>query len=157
MQWNPQDKQQIVGPRRAIQRNCSSEHDPSETTAGAIGRALLALGMTTLSWWTFRRVLHVPIGHGLSKALLVAILTAAPLAIANYALATNLHLTPLYRLPALIIVFGLSFLIVSRELSVFTENDFGLLENALPRFVWPYLDVMERLLVRGTGPKRIMI
>jgi hypothetical protein len=90
----------------------------------------------------------VPLTHGLSKALLVAILTAATTAIVDYSLATNLHLTPLYRLPALIIVFALSFLIVARELSVFTEDDFDLLENALPHVVRPFLDSIERLLVR---------
>jgi O-antigen/teichoic acid export membrane protein len=121
---------------------------PLGTTAGAIGRALLALGTMILSWWTLRRVLHVPLTHGLSKALLVAILTAAPLAIADYALATNLHLTPLLRLPALVTVFALSFLIVSRQLSVFTEADFDLLENALPHALRPSLDMMGGLLIR---------
>jgi hypothetical protein len=90
----------------------------------------------------------MPLTHGLSKALLVAVLTATTLAIVDYALATNLHLTPLYRLPALIIVFSLSFLIVSRELSVFTETDFELLENALPRVLRPALDTAGRLLLR---------
>jgi O-antigen/teichoic acid export membrane protein len=121
---------------------------PLGTTAGAIGRALLAIGMMTLAWWTLRRILHVPLTHGLSKALLVAVLTATTLAIVDYALATNLHLTPLYRLPALMIVFGLSFLIVSRELSVFTEDDLELLENALPRVLRPALDTAGRLLLR---------
>ena len=121
---------------------------PLGTTAGAIGRALLAIGTMTLTWWTLRRVLHVPITRGLSKALLVAILTATPLAIVDYVLATNLHLTPLFRLPALVIVFALSSLIVSRELSVFTETDFDLLENALPRVLRPALDAAESLLLR---------
>jgi O-antigen/teichoic acid export membrane protein len=121
---------------------------PLGTTAGAIGRTLLALGMMTLAWWTLRRVLDVPLTRGLSKALLVAVLTATTLAIVDYALATNLHLTPLYRLPALMIVFSLSFLIVSRELSVFTEDDFELLENALPRVLRPALDTAGRLLLR---------
>jgi len=128
---------------------------PLGTTAGAIGRALLAIGMMTLGWWTLRRVLHVPITQGLAKAFLVAILTAAPLAIVDYALAANLHLTPLFRLPALVITFTLSFLIVSRQLSVFTEADFGLLENALPHVVRPSLDLIERILVRERpDPKR---
>jgi O-antigen/teichoic acid export membrane protein len=121
---------------------------PLGTTAGATGRALLALGTMTLAWWTLRRTLHVPLTHGLSKALLVAILTAATLAIADYALATNLHLTPLLRLPVLVIVFALCFLIVSRELYVFTEADFDLLENALPHALRTSLDMIERLLVR---------
>jgi O-antigen/teichoic acid export membrane protein len=121
---------------------------PLGTTAGAIGRALLVIGMMTLAWWTLRRVLHVPITQGLSKALLVAIFTAAPLAIVDYALTTNFHVVPLYRLPALVIVFTLSFVIVSRELSVFTEADFELLENAVPRFLVPQLRVLERILLR---------
>ena len=118
------------------------------TTAGAIGRALLAIGMMTLGWWTVRRVLHVPITRGLTKALLLAILTAAPLAITDYALATNFHLVPLLRLPILVVVFAVSFLIVSREFSVFVEADFELLENALPRILIQYLDLLKRLLVR---------
>jgi len=117
------------------------------TTAGAIGRALLAIVMMTLAWSTLRRVLHVPLTHGLSKALLLAMLTAAPLAIIDYVLVTNLHLAPLFRLPVLVIVFALSFLIVSRQFSVFTETDFDLLENALPHAMRSSLDVIERLLV----------
>jgi O-antigen/teichoic acid export membrane protein len=127
---------------------------PLGTTAGAIGRALLALGMMTLAWWTLRRVLHVPLTQGLSKALLVAILTATPLAIVDYGLATNLHLTPVFRLPALVIVFALSFLIVSRQLSVFTDGDFQLLENALPGALRPALDTAEHLLLRRTTHPR---
>src|SRR6266581_4903231 len=105
--------------------------------------------MMTLAWWTLRRVLHVPIIRGLSKALLVAILTATPLAIVDYALATNLHLTPLFRLPVLVIAFVFSFLFVCRELSVFTEADFELLENAVPSALIPLLEVIEGFLVRG--------
>jgi O-antigen/teichoic acid export membrane protein len=127
---------------------------PLGTTAGAIGRTLLAIGMMTLAWWTLRRVLYVPLTHGLSKALLVAILTSAPLAIVDYVLATNLHLTPLYRLPVLIVAFTLCFLIASRELSVFTEADFELLENALPNVLRPSLDLAERLLIHGEGTRR---
>src|SRR5437899_1108265 len=127
---------------------------PLGTIAGAIGRALLAIGMMTLAWWTLRRVLHAPITRGLSKALLVAILTATPLPTVDYLLGTNLHLTPLFRLPALVIVFALSFLIVSRQLSVFTDADFELLENALPQLLRPSLDVIERLLIRERADLR---
>jgi hypothetical protein len=69
------------------------------------------------------------------------------MAIIDYALATNLHATPLVRLPALVIVFALSFLVVSRQLSVFTQADFELLGNALPRNLGRFLDVLERFLV----------
>jgi O-antigen/teichoic acid export membrane protein len=131
---------------------------PLGTTAGAIGRALLALAMMTLAWWTLRRVLHVPLTQGLSKAILVAILTAAPLAIVDYSLATNLHLNPLLRLPLLVLVFAVSFLVVSRQLSVFTEADFELLENALPNVLRPGLEIAGRLLLgRRMDPRRNMI
>ena len=130
---------------------------PLGTTAGAVGRALLAIGMMTLAWWTLRRVLHVPITRGLSKALLVAILTAAPLAIVDYVLATNLYLIPLFRLPALVIVFALSFLLVCRQLSVFSKTDFDLLENALPRILGRFLDVLERFLVDRKTARRAAI
>jgi len=92
----------------------------------------------------------VPLTRGLSKALLVAILTGAPLAIIDYLLGTSFHLTPLFRLPALVIVFALSFLIVCRKLSVFTVADFELVESALPRILAQYLDVFKRLFVRRT-------
>jgi O-antigen/teichoic acid export membrane protein len=118
------------------------------TTAGAIGRGLLAIGMMVLAWWTLRRLLRVPLAQGLSKALLVSVFTAVPLAIIDYALATSLHFTPLYRLPVLVIVFALSFFVVCRELSVFTEKDFELLEHALPRSLARYFDLLEQFLVR---------
>jgi hypothetical protein len=106
--------------------------------------------MMTLAWWTLRRVLHVPLKHGLSKALLVSILTAAPLAIIDYGLATSFHLTPFFRLPVLVIVFAFSFIIICRELSVFADTDFALPENALPRILVQYLDALERFLVHRT-------
>jgi len=120
------------------------------TTAGAIGRALLAIGIMILSWWTLRRVLRVPLTKALSKALLLAILTAAPLAIIDYTLGAFLYLTPSLRLLVLVIVFALSFLIVSRELSVFTENDFRLLETALPRILTRPFNMLEQFLVHPT-------
>jgi O-antigen/teichoic acid export membrane protein len=120
---------------------------PLGTTAGAIGRALLAIAMVTLAWWTLRRVVHVPLTRGLSEALLVSVFTAIPLAIIDYTLATYFHLPPIVRLPALVIVFALSFLLVARQLFVFRETDFELLENALPRILVRFLDVLERFLV----------
>jgi hypothetical protein len=83
----------------------------------------------------------------LSKALLVSVFAALPLAIIDYALATYLHLTPLIRLPVLVIVFAFSFLVVCRQLFVFTENDFELVENAVPQVLVRYLDALERFLV----------
>jgi len=118
------------------------------TIAGAIGRALLALGIVLLAWQSLRHTLNVPVGRGLSKAIIVAILTAIPLGTVDYFLITDLHLAPLSRLPILAIVFAICFLFVSRELSVFTDADFELLGNALPVSVKPYLLIMERFLTR---------
>jgi O-antigen/teichoic acid export membrane protein len=121
---------------------------PLGTTAGAMGRALLAIGMMAIAWWTLRRVLHVPLTQGLSKALLVSLFTAAPIEIIDYTLATYLHITPLLRLPTLVIVFVLSFLLVARQLYVFTEADFELLDTAVPRFLVRMIGILERVLVR---------
>jgi hypothetical protein len=77
---------------------------------------------------------------------LVAISTAIPIAIIDYALTTTLHLAPLSRLPVLVVLFILNFLAASRALSVFTEADFELLENALPEALRSVLEVVERLL-----------
>jgi O-antigen/teichoic acid export membrane protein len=126
------------------------------TTAGAIGRTLLALGMMLLAWQSLRRVINVPVAQGLSKAIIMAVLTAAPLGIVDYALATDLHFVSLLRLSLLAIVFVLCFLIASRELSVFTEADFELLGNALPRVMGPYLVALERFLMRTkSGLRRV--
>jgi O-antigen/teichoic acid export membrane protein len=122
------------------------------TTAGAIGRALLAIVMMVLAWWTLRRVLHVPLTRGLPKALIVSICSAVPVAIIDYALATTLHVTPLVRLPTLVMAFALFFLIVCRQLSVFSETDFELLENAAPRFLARLLEALENALVRSLDP-----
>jgi len=118
------------------------------TTAGAIGRALLASGMMILGWWTLRRILHVPLTQGLFSGALVAILTAPLLTVIDYTLATNIHLTPLLRLPTLIIVYVVSFPIITRQLSVFTEADFELLRNALPQRLSRSLQTVERFLIR---------
>ncbi len=117
------------------------------TTAGALGRALLALGTMLLAWQSLRRILPAPVTQGLAKATVLAITTASLLATTDHLLATNLHFSPLARVPLLTAVFAIGFLTVSRALSVFTADDFDLLENALPRFLHPALRVFERLLL----------
>ncbi len=122
------------------------------TTAGAIGRALLAISMRLLSWLSIRKVLHAPVTKGLSKAVVLSLFSAVPLILVDNFLTLNLRLAPILRLPALLTVFTIGFLTVSRALFVFTENDFDLLENALPRFLTPLLRTLERVLVRPPGP-----
>jgi len=121
------------------------------TTAGAIGRALLAISMTFLAWLSLHATLHAPLAKGLSKALVVAFFSAAPLIIVDNFLTLSIHLAPILRLPALLTVFAFCFLTLSRALHVFAGDDFDLLENALPGFLTPLLMILERVLVQ-TAP-----
>jgi O-antigen/teichoic acid export membrane protein len=118
------------------------------TTAGAMGRALLAISVTFLAWLSLRRFLHAPVTKGLPKAMILALFSAGPLILVDGFLSRSFHLVPILRLPALLIIFALCFLIASRALLVFTNDDFDLLENALPRFLTPLLRTLERILIR---------
>jgi O-antigen/teichoic acid export membrane protein len=117
------------------------------TTAGATGRALLAISMYFLAWVSLRNIVSVPVTNGLPKAAILALISAAPLIPIDNFLALNSHLLPLFRLPALFGVFAISFLGSSRILSAFTEDDFELLDNALPMFLHRPLGVLK-LVVR---------
>ncbi len=119
------------------------------TTAGAIGRALLALAMTLLAWLSLRNTVSVPLTKGLSKAVILAIVSAIPLGLVDNFLTIDSRLQPLFRVPALLGVFVICFLAASRTLSAFTEDDFELLENALPGFLHGPLRVLEFLVRRN--------
>ncbi len=115
------------------------------TTAGAVGRALLALVTTLLAWLSLRNIVQVPITHGLSKAVVLAIVSAVPLVLLDNFLTFNFGLTPVLRIPVLLGAFTISFLSGSRAISVFSEDDFELLENALPGFLHGPLRFLEFL------------
>ncbi len=102
------------------------------TTASALGRSLLAIVMMLLAWLSLRGVSHAPITQGLSRAVVIAVFMAASLLTVNYLLTFNLRFAPLFRIPVLLAVFAICFLAASRTLSVFDENDFDILQNALP-------------------------
>jgi O-antigen/teichoic acid export membrane protein len=119
------------------------------TTAGATGRALLAISMYFLAWVSLRNIVRVPVTNGLPKAAILALISAAPLIPIDNFLALNSHLPPLFRLPALLGVFAISFLGSSRILSAFTEDDFELLDNALPMFLHRPLGVLKLIIIRN--------
>ena len=123
------------------------------TTAGAIGRALLAVTVVLLAWFSLHRIVHAPVTWGLSKGLVLTVLTAFPLLIVDQILISSFYVLPLFRLALLLVIFLGCFLVVARMFSVFTEDDFELLENALPAFSRPYLSILKRLVV-GAGTKR---
>ena len=120
------------------------------TTAGAIGRALLAVTTMLLAWFSLRRVLHAPVAEGFSKALALTLLTAFPLLTVDDVLTVDFRLAPLIRVPLLLGVFVACFLGSSRGLNVFNEDDFDLLNNALPKSFSPLLRRFSRLVVRTT-------
>jgi len=122
------------------------------TTAGAVGRSLLAATMALLAWLSLRHVLRAPVTKGLSKAIVVSILSAAPLILFDNLLTFNSHQPPIIRIPALLGIFAICYLGASRALHVFTENDFNLFENALPGFLRPLLKALERVLIQPSGP-----
>ena len=123
------------------------------TTAGAIGRALLAITTMLLAWFSLRRVLHAPVAQGISKALVLTLLTAVPLFTVDNLLTVNFRFAPLIRVPLLLGVFVACFLATSRGFNVFNEDDLDLLNNALPKSLSPLLRRFTRLLVRTTTRK----
>jgi O-antigen/teichoic acid export membrane protein len=128
------------------------------TTAGAIGRGLLPAVTTLLAWYSLKGVLRVPMTSGLSKAGALALLTAGPLVVFDYLLTIDAHVSALVRLPLLIITFALCYLATSRAITVFTEDDFDLLENALPRFLTRPLRFLERIVTRNPkAPSKVPV
>jgi O-antigen/teichoic acid export membrane protein len=117
------------------------------TTAGAVGRALLTIVMVLLASLSLRGVLHAPLTSGLRKAGVLTVFSAGPLLIVDHILTFTLRFAPLSRILALLAVFAIGYLAVSRTLSVFSENDFDILENALPQFLQPGLRLIERVLI----------
>jgi len=75
-----------------------------------------------------------------------------PLAIADYLLIVlNIpligHLSPLLRLPILMLVFAAAFLSMSRTFAIFRASDFTILKDAMPHRFHPQLRAVERLIV----------
>ncbi len=60
----------------------------------------------------------------------------------------TLAFTPIMRLPAILVVFAGSFLVVSRKLSIFQDQDFAVLESALPETLHGYTRLVQRLFIR---------
>lgn len=124
------------------------------TTAGAIGRGLLAITTMLLAWFSLRRVLHAPVAQGLSKAVALTLLTALPLLAVDSLLTVNFRLAPIIRIPVLLGVFVACFLATSRGFNIFNEGDLDLLNNAIPKPFSPLLRRFTHLLVRTTRKPR---
>ena len=92
------------------------------------------------------------LGNALPTAIMLAVGVGAPLAIADYLLIlVNIprigHLSPLLRLPILVMVFAAAFLSMSRAFRIFRASDFAILKDALPHRFHPQLRAIEHLIV----------
>ena len=117
------------------------------TTAGATGRIVLAASTLLLAWQTLRTIIHTPISQGIYKAILLATGTALPLALADQLMTRTLIFAPIMRLPVILAIFAGSFLVVSRKLSIFQDQDFEILESALPSILRRHIRTFQHLLV----------
>src|SRR5467141_410974 len=115
------------------------------TWGGVLGRAFVGIGTVFLA----RRSLESEAPTHTINALPIAALLAGgvgiPLAVVDYLLVG--HLSPLRRLPILIIVFALAFLAISRTFRIFRSSDFAILKDALPHRFHPQLRAIEHLIV----------
>src|SRR5467141_4146823 len=115
------------------------------TWGGVLGRAFVGIGNVFLA----RRSLESEAPTHTINALPIAALLAGgvgiPLAVVDYLLVG--HLSPLRRLPILIIVFALAFLAISRTFRIFRSSDFAILKDALPHRFHPQLRAIEHLIV----------
>ncbi len=118
---------------------------PLGPTSGAIGRVLLATGTLFLAWRSLRPTLDTPVTQNIHKAVLPATGTSIPLFVTDQFLTHTVLLGPILRLPAILVVFTASFLILSRKLSVFRDEDFAMLESTLPGALHPYVRTIQGL------------
>lgn len=117
------------------------------TTAGAMGRGILAAVTMLLAWVSLRKLMLAPITNGLAKGIPLTLFSSSSLLIVDYSLRVNLRIAPLSRILVLIGVFGVLLLVTSRMLSIFTAEDFDMVETAFPRFLKPYIATLEKILV----------
>jgi len=119
------------------------------TTAGALGRVLLAIFTLFLAWLALNPVLHPPVTRGLTGGILLSAVTAFPLLVFDYVLTVSLNVRAVYQIPPLFVVFVTFYTVGSRVFSVFKHEDFVHLKLALPGFFRSVLVFIEQILVAG--------
>ncbi len=73
--------------------------------------------------------------------------TLTQLALPDQLMTHTLTFTPIMRLPAIPAIFAGSFLVVGRILSIFQDQDFEILESALPSILRRHIKTFQHLLV----------
>src|SRR2546427_5061076 len=122
------------------------------TLGAAAGRIILGAGTVLLARRSMESSAKTHLGNALPTAIMLAGGVGAPLAIADYLLIlVNIprigHLSPLLRLPILVLVFAAAFLSMSRAFRIFRASDFAILKDALPHRFHPQLRAIEHLIV----------
>src|SRR5438477_8328603 len=122
------------------------------TLGAAAGRIILGAGTVLLARRSMESSAKTHLGNALPTAIMLAVGVGAPLAIADYLLIlVNIprigHLSPLLRLPILVMVFAAAFLSMSRAFRIFRASDFAILKDALPHRFHPQLRAIEHLIV----------
>ena len=118
--------------------------------AGAIGRAFLYVTVVYLAWKSLKPEIATIPHDGIMASLALALGVGLPLFTTDQLL-IQLSLLPLFRLPALLAVFTISYLILSRRLQMFKPGDFSILKNALPHRCHPLLRKVEQLVIVGSA------
>jgi O-antigen/teichoic acid export membrane protein len=138
--------------------------------AGALGRTLLYITSVALSRGFLRPIIRVHVFRGFRHATILALGVGIPLFLIDQLLISPQNLTipfilppvlgwiigptnlaALLRLPILLVVFLVTFLLVSRKTRIFRPQDFAILKDALPRRLHPYLRTLEHLIVGRTA------
>ena len=116
----------------------------------AIGRLVIGTGTVILARHSLESEAKTHTGAALPKAVILAAGTGIPLLIVDDLMIGHLGTT--LRLPILVVVFAVAFLVISRRFHVFRASDFALLKDTLPHRFHPQLRAIEHLMM-GTHKK----
>jgi O-antigen/teichoic acid export membrane protein len=124
------------------------------TLGGVLGRTVLGASTVILARRSLASSAKTHVENALPTAVLLAVGVGTSLALIDDLLVG--HLSPLGRLPILIGVFVIAFLVISRTFRAFKASDFAILKDALPRRFHPQLRAIEHVVVgqkkaRGQG------
>ncbi len=118
--------------------------------AGAVGRALLAISIVILARRSLHHTLSTHTTAAMSKAIPLAAGVALPLLLLDQFFLLYYHpiwLRPIFQLVILLVMFVITFAVLSRQLKVFHHGDFAMLRDVLPKRFQPYLRIIQRLII----------
>jgi len=114
------------------------------TLAGAAGRVVLAVATFTLAWQSLRLTVRPPVLQDLDRGLILAFTIGILLFATNQLLTYTVVVRPLIRLPVIVTVFCVSFMLLCKKLKALREEDFDAIETATPKFLHGFINEMRR-------------